>query len=106
MLPLPNMQVIVAKQVEVPVGFAIYWKIESWYFLEHLAIHPLHEGNGYGSQLLQGLQIAPFPYQQPPYRRGETTPAMHILSVPPIIKADLFLEITLAIRRQVFEAFY
>lgn len=138
MLPLPNMQVIVAKQEDEPIGFAIYWKIEAWLFLEHLAIHPQHEGKGYGTQLLiwllqqcnqnllleaelptdetsqrrirfyqkAGLQIAPFPYRQPPYRRGETTPAMYIMSVPQITDAIQFEHLTSTILQQVFEAFY
>jgi GNAT superfamily N-acetyltransferase len=138
MLPLPNMQVIVAKQMDDYIGFAIYWQIENWYFLEHLAVHPSQEGKGLGSQMMQwllqqsnrqllletelptneesrrrvrfyeklGLQIAPFIYQQPPYRRGETTPAMHIMSLPAIEDDRLFQHLTNIIRQQVFEAFY
>ena len=138
MLPLLNMQVIIMKVNVEPVGFAIYWEIENWYFLEHLAVHPQQEGKGYGGKIMQWLlqqsgnkllleaelptdevsrrrihfyeklelQIAPFFYQQPPYRRGETTPAMHILSNPRITNADEFVSITTAIRQQIFEAFY
>lgn len=138
MLSLSNMQVIVAKQEDAPIGFAIYWQIEGWFFLEHLTVHPQQEGKGYGSQLMQwllqqscnqllletelstdeisqrriqfyeklGLQIAPFFYQQPPYRRGETTPAMHIMSAPEIEDEKLFQQLTTAICKQVFEAFY
>jgi GNAT superfamily N-acetyltransferase len=53
-----------------------------------------------------GLQIAPFFYQQPPYRRGETTPAMHVMSVPIITDEKAFTNITAAIKQEVFEAFY
>lgn len=135
---MPHMWALVAKTGSEPVGFAIYWKIENWYFLEHLAVHPQQEDKGYGSKILQqllqnsenkmlleaelptndagqkrirfyekaGFQIAPFFYQQPPYRLGEATPAMHILSIPQLIDADAFANITTAIRQQVFEAFY
>lgn len=137
-LSLKNMQVMVAKQDDTSIGFAIYWQIHGWYFLEHLAVHPDYEGKGFGSEMMQwlleqsgnqllletelptdevstrrirfyqklGLQIAPFFYQQPPYRRGETTPAMHIMSAPIISKEAVFNQITIAIRQQVFEAFY
>lgn len=132
------MQVVVAKQGNNLIGFAIYWQLENWYFLEHLAIDPIYEGKGYGSAFMQyllqqsgnrllletelaidkiserrigfyqklGLQIAPFPYRQPPYRRGETTPAMHIMSVPVIDNLQEFESMTTIIRQQVFEAFY
>lgn len=138
LLPQQAMQVMVAEQNEILIGFAIYWKLDNWYFLEHLAIDPLHEGKGYGSAFIQyllqqsnnqllleteiatneishrrirfyeksGLQTAPFYYQQPPYRKGESTPAMHIMSVPVIVEEDEFKSITTIIRQQVFEAFY
>ncbi len=132
------MQVMVAIQNEEPVGFAVYWKLHYWYFLEHLAFDPLHGSKGYGTAVMQyllqlsgnhllletelstdetsnrrikfyeklGLQIAPFRYQQPPYRKDELTPAMHIMSVPAITDEKKFVSITSAIRQQVFEAFY
>jgi GNAT superfamily N-acetyltransferase len=138
MLSLPNMQVTIAKQENEPIGFAVYWKINSWYFLEHLAIHPVHESKGFGTAFMQwllqqsgnhllletelptdekgrrriyfyeklGMRIAPFSYQQPPYRRGETTPAMHIMSAPAIVDENIFRHLTTTIRQQVFEAFY
>ena len=138
LLPQQVMQVIVAIQNEEPVGFAVYWKLNNWYFLEHLAIDPLHGSKGYGTAVMQyllqltgcrllletelstdetssrrinfyeklGLQIAPFRYQQPPYRKGESPPAMHIMSVPVIADEKEFVSITTIIRRQVFEAFY
>lgn len=137
-MPQQAMQVMVAMQMEEPVGFAIYWKIHHWYFLEHLAIDPLHGSKGYGTAVMQyllqisgshllletelattetshrrikfykrlGLQTAPFHYRQPPYRKDESTPAMHILSVPAITDEKEFVSITTIIRQQVFEAFY
>jgi ribosomal protein S18 acetylase RimI-like enzyme len=138
MLLLPNMQLVVVKQKDEPVGFAVYWQIEGWYFLEHLAVHPTQKGKGFGSAIMKwlmqqssnkllletelptdeksqrrirfyerlNLQEAPFFYQQPPYRRGETTPAMYIMSQPAIKDEELFNHLTGIIRQQVFEAFY
>lgn len=138
MLPQKAMQVMVSKQHEEPVGFAIYWKLNNWYFLEHLAISPVHGGNGYGTALMQyllhlsgnrllletelatdetgkrrirfyqklGLQITPFHYQQPSYRKDELTPVMHMMSTPAISDKDEFVNISSIIRQQVFEAFY
>lgn len=55
MLSQKAMQIVVVKGEEKLAGFAVYWKLNNWYFLEHLAIDPLREGKGFGSAVMQYL---------------------------------------------------
>ncbi|MFD2999551.1 GNAT family N-acetyltransferase [Pontibacter toksunensis] len=44
--------VVAAKEV---LGLCIYWQLEGFFFLEHLAIEPSHQGCGIGRQVMQWL---------------------------------------------------
>jgi GNAT superfamily N-acetyltransferase len=55
MLPHPGMQLSVIQEAEVPIGFVIAWPLQSWQYIEHLAIDPGQRGRQYGSRLIQQL---------------------------------------------------
>lgn len=55
LLRQPDMYFYIVMSAKEVVGLCIYWKFEDFYFLEHLAIAPAHQGHGLGRQVMQWL---------------------------------------------------
>src|SRR3712207_7264990 len=36
---------------EQPIGFITYWAFERFFYIEHLAMNPVHRNKGYGKQV-------------------------------------------------------
>lgn len=51
----PNMYILLLSSNDRFIGFAIYWKLSDWLFIEHLAIVPYYQGNRYGSLLVKHI---------------------------------------------------
>lgn len=54
----------------------------------------------------KGLQLIPFSYLQPPYRKGENSYEMTLMSIPAITSYNKFESIATDIRTTVYEQFY
>ncbi|MFT3826226.1 MAG: GNAT family N-acetyltransferase [Chitinophagaceae bacterium] len=55
LLSQPDMQLLLIKDEDIYVGFAIVWSFADWHYLEHLAVDPQHRGKKYGSTVMQEL---------------------------------------------------
>lgn len=40
---------------EQPIGFITYWAFERFFYIEHLAMNPVHRNKGYGKQVIEQL---------------------------------------------------
>lgn len=54
----------------------------------------------------KGLQMVPFNYLQPPYRKGEDSYEMQLMSIPAITSIKEFESIAADIKATVYEQFY
>ncbi|GAB2568318.1 GNAT family N-acetyltransferase [Spirosoma areae] len=54
----------------------------------------------------QGFSINPFPYAQPPYRRGDPAIPMTLLSIPAIRQREEFDRFSELIQERIYERFY
>ncbi|GAA4425222.1 GNAT family N-acetyltransferase [Pontibacter saemangeumensis] len=57
LLDQPAMFFYAAMQDKLFVGFYIYWQLQGFCFLEHIAILPALQGQGYGRQLMQRIML-------------------------------------------------
>ena len=48
-----QMEVGIVSDGYIYVGFAIWWQIEEWFYLEHFAIDPALRGQQYGSRVME-----------------------------------------------------
>ena len=55
LLQKPAYRIYVAKEEGKILGFAAVWELESWRFLEHLAVDPQHRNRGIGAGFLNFL---------------------------------------------------
>ncbi|MFL9483096.1 GNAT family N-acetyltransferase [Chitinophagaceae bacterium LWZ2-11] len=133
----PEMNLNVIKDADDLIGFVIWWQIEEWLYIEHIAIDPLQRGKQYGSKIIEllieksanklilevepphdsislkrikfyerlNLAVIPFPYKQPPYRRGEDSLPMLLMSTPQIVNKEEFIKLSTAIKERVYERF-
>lgn len=51
----PDMYFLAIVSAKEVLGLCIYWQLESFCFLEHLAVAPAHQGRGLGRQVVQWL---------------------------------------------------
>ncbi|RDV14964.1 GNAT family N-acetyltransferase [Pontibacter diazotrophicus] len=55
LLHQPDMFLYMIASAKEVAGLCIYWQLEGFYFLEHLAIDPAHQGHGLGKHVTQWL---------------------------------------------------
>lgn len=55
MLQHSAMQLSIAAEAAIPIGFVIIWTLPQGQYIEHLAIDPRQRGRQYGSRLVQHL---------------------------------------------------
>ncbi|WP_127132661.1 GNAT family N-acetyltransferase [Pseudoflavitalea rhizosphaerae] len=58
LLQEPAMQLSVILDEGASIGFVTGWKLNSWYYVEHLAIDPSQRGKKYGQKVMQSVLAA------------------------------------------------
>ena len=134
----PAMQLALVEDEGQPIGFVIWWKLDAWHYVEHIAVDPALRGRQYGGKVMKHLievsarrlaleceqehdedsgrrikfyerldfSIMPVDYVQPPYRKGEGTVPMILMSIPLVENPEDAKRIAEKIRYTVYERFY
>ncbi len=114
------------------IGFVSFWDLDAFLFIEHFAIHRKARGNGYGTRILRklmnkarivleveppvdtitqrrvrfyrrmGFHLNDYKYVQPPYRQGEHSVPLKLMSYPAPIGTDKVEAVTKRIYHHVY----
>jgi ribosomal protein S18 acetylase RimI-like enzyme len=56
LLDEPAMEILLIQERDTAVGFIVLWQIDTWFYIEHLAIEPMAQGKGYGTKIISHLK--------------------------------------------------